>query len=88
MLLRPKIYRVQHKNTEKIVGKSVLRFVPLIGWAWMFTESIFIKRDWDKDKLTIPRDLGYLTEYPTDYSVTVRKKLISFMLRRVVGGTV
>ena len=54
----------------------------------MFTESIFIKRDWDKDKLTIPRDLGYLTEYPTDYSVTVRKKLISFMLRRVVGGTV
>ena len=56
----------------KIYGKSSLKYVPLIGWAWMFTESIFLKREWEADKRIIVHDLKYLTEYPDNYWVTVR----------------
>ena len=55
----------------KIYGKSVLRMVPIIGWMWIFTESIFLKRQWDLDKKIIARDLAYLTKYPPHYWVTV-----------------
>jgi len=55
----------------KIYGKSSLKYVPLIGWAWMFTESIFLRRDWDQDKQTITRDLKCIRDYPDGYWVTV-----------------
>lgn len=51
----------------------MLKFVPLIGWAWMFTESIFLKRTWDKDKEIISRDLKYIRDYPDGYWVTVSR---------------
>jgi len=55
----------------KIYGKQSLKFVPLIGWAWMFTESIFLRRDWDQDRQIISRDLKYICDYPDGYWVTV-----------------
>ena len=55
----------------KIYGKSSLKMVPLIGWAWMFTESIFLKREWQEDKRIIMHDLQHLMEYPDNYWVTV-----------------
>ncbi|ELU10392.1 hypothetical protein CAPTEDRAFT_20972 [Capitella teleta] len=55
----------------KIYGKSSLKMVPLIGWAWTFTESIFLKRNWDKDKEIISRDLAYIRDYPDGYSITL-----------------
>lgn len=55
----------------KIYGKSSLKMVPLIGWAWMFTESIFLKREWEEDKRIIMHDLQNLTEYPENYWVTL-----------------
>jgi hypothetical protein len=39
----------------------------------MFTESIFLRRDWDKDKEIISRDLKYIRDYPDNYWVTVSK---------------
>jgi len=41
----------------------------------MFTESIFLKRDWDKDKQIISRDLKYIRDYPDNYWVTVSQLL-------------
>jgi len=38
----------------------------------MFTESIFLRRDWNKDKQIISRDLKYMCDYPSGYWVTVR----------------
>jgi len=55
----------------KIYGKSSLRMVPLIGWAWTFTESIFLKRDWEKDKVILERDLCRVAEYPSSVPVTL-----------------
>ena len=61
----------RHLQGTKIYGKSSLKYVPLIGWAWMFTESIFLRRDWDQDKQTISRDLTRIRDYPDGYWVTV-----------------
>jgi lysophosphatidic acid acyltransferase/lysophosphatidylinositol acyltransferase len=55
----------------KIFGKASLKMLPLIGWAWTFTESIFLKRDWDKDKTIISRDLEFITQYPKNVYVTL-----------------
>jgi len=77
-LVIPSVLCVEHcwfcccglKGT-KIYGKSSLKLVPLIGWEWMFTESIFLRRDWDQDKQIISRDLKYIRDYPDNYWVTV-----------------
>lgn len=55
----------------KIYGKQMLKFIPLLGWAWTFTESIFLKREWEKDKKIISKDLEYICEYPKNYWVTL-----------------
>lgn len=59
----------------KIYGKSSLKYVPIIGWAWHYTESIFLKRQWDKDRQTLMKDLNYLKDYPDKYWFTVRTPL-------------
>ena len=45
--------------------------IPLIGWAWWFTESLFLKRDWTKDKEIIQKGVRTAVEYPDNYWVTV-----------------
>jgi len=35
-----------------------------MGWAWKFGESVFLERNWDKDKEVIGRQLRELVEYP------------------------
>ncbi|XP_046363328.1 1-acyl-sn-glycerol-3-phosphate acyltransferase gamma-like isoform X1 [Haliotis rufescens] len=55
----------------KIYGKEMLKYVPLIGWAWYFTESIFLKRKWESDRKTLVEDLARITDYPDDYWVTL-----------------
>jgi len=35
-----------------------------MGWAWMFAESIFLERNWEKDKETIGRQIKELVEHP------------------------
>ena len=57
--------------------------MPLVGWAWTFTESIFLKRDWEKDRQTIVKDLDYITAYPKDYWVTVSS--ISRSVANILG---
>ena len=57
---------------SKIIGKSSLKLIPLIGWCWMYTESIFIKRKWDSDKKTLVKDLDQvLVNYPEGHYFNV-----------------
>ncbi|KAK3774602.1 hypothetical protein RRG08_035031 [Elysia crispata] len=58
-------------GNTKIYGKQVLKYVPLIGWAWYFTESIFLKREWEHDKRIIQKDLQQACDYPDGYPVTL-----------------
>ena len=66
-------YHIYSPPTQgtKIYGKSSLRWIPIIGWIWMFTENIFLKRAWDSDKVSLVNDLSYLCDYPKDCPVTV-----------------
>lgn len=46
--------------------------MPIIGWCWHFTESIFIKRKWDADCKTLVRDFdNILKDYPDGYYFNV-----------------
>ncbi|KAK3098337.1 hypothetical protein FSP39_018577 [Pinctada imbricata] len=55
----------------KIYGKKVLGLIPLIGWAWYFTESLFLHRDWQKDRAVIAQGVKNVTEYPDGYFVVM-----------------
>ena len=61
-----------NEKGSKIIGKSSLKLVPLIGWCWMFTESIFIKRKWEIDNKTLVKNLDkILKDYPANYFFNV-----------------
>jgi 1-acyl-sn-glycerol-3-phosphate acyltransferase len=59
------------------VGKQSLKLVPVVGWCWIFTESIFLRRIWESDRETLVNDLRkILANYPENYYFNVKKKII------------
>jgi lysophosphatidic acid acyltransferase/lysophosphatidylinositol acyltransferase len=58
---------------SKIIGKQPLKLIPLIGWSWIFAESIFIRRVWESDRETLIKDLRkVLADYPKNWYFNVR----------------
>jgi hypothetical protein len=52
--------------------------MPLIGWCWLFTESIFINRKWETDKKLLVEGLDKnLTDYPEDCYFNVKKFILN-----------
>ncbi|CAF1000759.1 unnamed protein product [Rotaria sp. Silwood1] len=52
----------------KIVGKHSLSLIPVLGWSWFFTESIFLRRIWENDKKILENDIQKLLDnYPDNY---------------------
>lgn len=50
---------------SKIIGKQSLKLIPIVGWCWIFTESIFIRRIWDSDRQTLVKDMRkIIMNYP------------------------
>ncbi|CAF1140090.1 unnamed protein product [Rotaria sp. Silwood1] len=82
---------------SKIVGKQSLKLLPIIGWCWIFTESIFLRRKWDNDRETLVKDLRkILDNYPKNCffnfllfcegtRFTERKRLISMKIAHEKG---
>ena len=63
--------RVEEQGS-KILGKQSLRALPIIGWCWHFTESIFLRRAWATDKAVLEHDIRQLVDnYPKEYNFTV-----------------
>lgn len=56
---------------SKIYGKRNLMYIPILGWIWYLTESIFLKRHWSEDQKTLIHDVQQLTEFPEKYWVTI-----------------
>ena len=57
---------------SKIIGKSTLRLIPLMGWCWLATESIFIQRQWETDKKKLTEGMDkILCDYPDNYFFNV-----------------
>ncbi|CAF1528436.1 unnamed protein product [Rotaria magnacalcarata] len=82
---------------SKIVGKQSLKLVPIVGWCWIFTESIFLRRVWESDRETLVNDLSkVLANYPKDYyfnfllfcegtRFTEKKRLMSMKIAKEKG---
>jgi len=52
----------------KIVGKRSLSLIPIVGWSWFFSESIFLRRVWETDKKILEHDIQQLLNgYPDNY---------------------
>ena len=63
---------------SKIVGKQSLKLVPILGWCWIFTESIFLRRVWDSDRETLVNDLRkVLDHYPKNFFFNVTSVSLS-----------
>ena len=59
---------------SKILGKSSLKMVPIIGWCLLFTESVFIKRKWETDSKTLVKDMDkIIVDYPDNFFFNVIK---------------
>ncbi|XP_051154697.1 1-acyl-sn-glycerol-3-phosphate acyltransferase gamma-like [Leptopilina boulardi] len=48
----------------KAYAKKSIQYVPTLGWAWKFAESIFLERNWDKDKEMIGVQMKELADFP------------------------
>lgn len=51
-------------QSSKIYGKKMLKYVPILGWAWAFSEVIFLERNWEKDKPAIMEAMENLSDFP------------------------
>lgn len=54
-------------GSSKVYAKNSLKYVPLIGTTWWFTESIFLKRNYDSDKRTMEQSHAALQSYPSPF---------------------
>lgn len=58
-------------GNSKVYAKSSLLPVPVIGWTWYFTETIFVARNWKKDSSTIPEHIQKYNQYPKDLPIWI-----------------
>ncbi|KAH0950877.1 hypothetical protein HN011_011887 [Eciton burchellii] len=56
--------RVRLLGNCKAYAKKSIQYIPTLGWAWKFAESIFLERSWEKDKEKIKNQIKELVEYP------------------------
>jgi len=56
--------RIRVLGNCKAYAKKSIKYVPTIGWAWKFAESVFLERNWDKDKEAIGVQVRELADYP------------------------
>ena len=54
----------QALGNARVCVKSMLRYVPVVGWAWALSDVIFLERSWDKDKELMARGVKTLCDYP------------------------
>jgi len=49
----------------RVYIKKAIQYVPIIGWAWCFSDTLFLARDWSKDQSTLETVLEDLQDYPS-----------------------
>ncbi len=71
MNLFEEIFFLSQQGT-KIVGKQSLSIIPVLGWSWFFTESIFLRLAWETDKRRLQHNIQRLVNnYPDNYHFNV-----------------
>lgn len=56
--------RINMLGNCKAYAKKSIQYIPTLGWAWKFAETIFLERNWNRDKEVIGRQIKELTAYP------------------------
>jgi len=49
----------------RVYVKKMLKYVPVVGWAWGFSDTVFLERNWEKDKDNLSVKLNQLLDYPS-----------------------
>lgn len=47
----------------KLMAKAELRLLPIIGWSLNMTDTVFVKRDWKRDRMNITKQLDEFYDY-------------------------
>jgi len=48
----------------RVYVKKMLKYVPILGWAWGLSDTIFLERNWEKDQVILKRGLEKIQDYP------------------------
>jgi len=48
----------------RVYVKKVIQYVPVIGWAWCFSDTLFLARNWAQDQAVLDQRLSALLDYP------------------------
>ncbi|KAK9879772.1 hypothetical protein WA026_006837 [Henosepilachna vigintioctopunctata] len=56
--------RVKVLGNAKAYCKRAIQYMPVLGWAWKFSEYVFLERNFQKDKENIHRQVSELSDYP------------------------
>lgn len=56
--------RAQVLGNARVFVKKVLKYVPVVGWAWNFSDVAFLERNWDKDQEIMTKSIEGLSDYP------------------------
>ncbi|CAF1420341.1 unnamed protein product [Rotaria sordida] len=82
---------------SKIVAKQPHKYIPILGWCFVCTETIFVRRVWESDRQTFVKDLQkILANYPKNHffnlmlscegtRFTEKKRLASMKIAREKG---
>jgi len=56
--------RAQVLGNARVFVKKILQYVPVVGWAWNFSDVAFLERNWDKDQEIMTKSIEGLSNYP------------------------
>ena len=67
-----------------MILKSALKYIPILGWSWTFSEYIFVRREWEVDRQVMKKDLSTIFDFPEGYHYSVRENLLSLKNRIII----
>ena len=50
-------------GNSRVYVKKAIQYVPIIGWAWCFSDTLFLARDWSQDQKVLDKVLDDLQDY-------------------------
>lgn len=51
-------------GNARVFVKQILKYVPIVGWAWNFSDVAYLARNWEKDQAAMTESVNRLADYP------------------------
>ena len=51
-------------GNARVFVKKMLKYVPIVGWAWNFSDVAYLERNWEKDQDIMTQSVQALSDYP------------------------